>query len=233
MTQLRPRPQRSGPIAARRGEGKSKIEIVPLVPHADWVNSVAFSPDGKRMLSGGKDGKIKLWEVASGRLIRTLRGHTQDVNAVAFSPDGAYVLSGGGGDASVKLWDIATGQFIRFFIGHTRAVASVAFSPDGKRIASGSFDHTVRLWDVATGKLVREFKGHSGPVASVRVLAGWRTPAFRQSDGRRPQRRCQRQALGSQYRQDRARHLPTTETFTRLRFPTTAPWRSPAARTRQ
>ncbi len=154
-------------IAARRGEGKSKIEIVPLVAHADWVNSVAFSPDGKRMLSGGKDGKIKLWEVVSGRLIRTLRGHTQDVNSVAFSPDGAYVLSGGGGDASVKVWDVATGQFIRFFIGHTRAVASVAFSPDGKRIASGSFDHTVRLWDVATGKLVREFKGHSGPVASL------------------------------------------------------------------
>jgi WD40 repeat protein len=67
---------------------------------------VAFSPDGRLLASGSDDKTIKLWEVASGSLVRTLSGHTNDVRSVAFSPDGR-LLASGSDDKTIKLWDIS------------------------------------------------------------------------------------------------------------------------------
>ncbi len=80
--------------------------------HSDQVRSVAFSPDGSRVLSGSADNTIKLWDAATGALIRTFEGHSDQVRSVAFSPDGARVLSGSS-DKTIKLWDAATGELIR------------------------------------------------------------------------------------------------------------------------
>jgi WD40 repeat protein len=151
-----------------------RLTVTTLTGHTYWVNSVAFSPDGRLLASAGS-GEIKLWEVASGSLVRTLTGHTWAVYSVAFSPDGRLLASGSCGrfalgcvQGEIKLWDVASGSEVRTLSGHTSAVTSVAFSPDGRLLASsGSWDRTIKLWDVATGREVRTLSGHTSGVLSV------------------------------------------------------------------
>jgi len=128
------------------------------------LNSVVFSPDGTRVLSGhgsiGGPNTVRLWDAATGQLVRTFEGHSRnDVLSVAFSPDGTRVLAGSW-DKPMTLWDTATGQVLQTFEGHSHFVTSVAFSPDGTRVLSGSLDRTVKLWDTATGRLIRTLAGH-------------------------------------------------------------------------
>jgi WD40 repeat protein len=153
-------------VAPVHAQDRAKIEIVPNLSHSSLVTSVAFAPDGARVLSGSDDSTIKLWDTATGALIRTFEGHSKEVNSVAFSPDGALVLSGSS-DKSIKLWDTATGALIRTFEGHLVAVQSVTFSPDGALVLSGSSDKSIKLWDTATGALIRTLDGHSKSVHSV------------------------------------------------------------------
>jgi WD40 repeat protein len=92
---------------------------------------VAFSPDGKQVVSGSQDKTVRLWDAATGAALRMLEGHTGYVTSVAFSPDGKQVVSGSHGKA-VRLWDAATGAALQTLDGHTGSVNSVAFSPNGK-----------------------------------------------------------------------------------------------------
>jgi WD40 repeat protein/uncharacterized caspase-like protein len=107
-----------------------------------------------------------LWDVDTGREIRTFEGHSKWINSVSFSPDGRYIATGSGDDTA-KLWDVDTGRKIRTFEGHSKDVYSLSFSPDGRYIATGSWDETAKLWEVTTGKEIRTFKGHSKKVYSV------------------------------------------------------------------
>jgi len=136
------------------------------------IITVAWSPDGRYLLSGGDAfNSLKLWDVSTGREVRTFVGHTEPrIQTVAFSPDSRYALSGGF-DKTVRLWEVATGRELKTFTGHSMLILSVAFAPDGRYAASGSRDAQIKLWDVASGKEVRTFSGvfagHADGVKSI------------------------------------------------------------------
>ncbi len=144
-------------IAAFAGTGQNKG-----VGHA--VLAMAFSADERYALSGGTDGSVRLWDIASGTQLRSIQGHSGWVGtkAVAFSPDSRSILSVGGSDGLAKLWDVSTGSLIRAFkVSDDRFVALrrfgglasgwVSFTPDGKRIIYMGSDASFRIFDVATG----------------------------------------------------------------------------------
>jgi WD40 repeat protein len=154
------------------------------------VFSIAFSPDGQFLVSGGEDDNIKLWRLADGSLVRKLKGHSDSVLSLAFSPRG-QLLASGSADRTIRLWQVADGRLILRLKGHTGKVRDVAFSPDGQLLASGSDDKTVRIWQVADGGLLKTLTGHISGVNSVafspdgqvlasgssdKVIRLWRTP---------------------------------------------------------
>lgn len=153
--------------------------------HADSVRSVAFSRDGKTLASGSFDKTAKLWNVDSGELLGTLRGHGNahpaggnlrpGINRVAFTPDGT-ILATAGLDGTVKLWDVATKKELRTLRGHSNRVLSVAIAPDGKTLASASEDHSImysgRLPLASGDPHCRDTTVPSRPLLSMRRVPG-------------------------------------------------------------
>jgi WD40 repeat protein len=119
--------------------------------------SVCFSPDGKRLATGGYDNLVKVWDAETGRETLTLRGHTWVVNSVCFSPDGKHMASASA-DCTVKVWDTLTSQNTCALDGADDRFQNMAISPDGRRLASACKDQTVKIWDLSTGQTIRTFQ---------------------------------------------------------------------------
>jgi len=137
-----------------------------LQGHKGWVMSVAFSPDGKTLVSGGDDGTIRLWDTSGKAIGQPFKGHEGRVISVAFSPDGKTLVSGGQ-DGTLRLWNRSGKAIGPPFKGHGGRVNSVAFSPDGKTIVSGGEEGTLRLWNRSGKAIGPPFKGDEGSVISV------------------------------------------------------------------
>ena len=166
-----------------------------LQGHTAGVLSVAFSPDGRHIVSGSSDKTIRVWNVQTvvrqvgnslqgytsqpsvpvslpldkGHIVNSLQGNPGQVMSVAFSPDGMCIVSGSSDLKTIQVWNAQTGaQVGNPLHGHTDQVSSVAFSPDGRHIVSGSFDKTIRIWDAQTGgQMGNPLQGHTSQVMSV------------------------------------------------------------------
>src|SRR5262249_23711743 len=107
------------------------------------------------------DRALRLWDLESGQLLRTLTGHTDGVNALAITPAGRRAISAST-DRTLRVWDLETGQSVRTLAGHAGPVNAVAITPDGHCAISASSDWTLRVWDLESGQSVRTLTGHTG-----------------------------------------------------------------------
>jgi len=132
--------------------------------HKDEVYAAAYSPDSKTIATVGKDKTVRLWDVHTGQLLKTLKGHKDRVYAAAYSPDG-NILATGSADKTVRLWNAHTGKKIKTLKGHTKSVLSIAFSPDGAMFATASDDSPVRIWNVHSRKLIHKIAGYRNMIS--------------------------------------------------------------------
>lgn len=171
-------------ISATASVSQQKIKPVVFKGHGDEVLSVAISSNGRFVLSGSADHTMKLWDIVTGRVVRTFKGHQGSIRTVVFTPDDKYALSGSE-DGILKLWELSTGREIRSFIGHRGIVNSIAVTPDGMYVISGGANdkyfiqkekdwerlilenNNLLLWEISTGKLIDSFRVTTHTIKAV------------------------------------------------------------------
>lgn len=119
-----------------------------LTGHTDALYALALSPDGKQLVTGGYDQKIKVWDTATGKEVRTIKGHNGGINALTYRPDGK-VLASASSDRTVKLWDTATGNRLETFSQPLKEQLTLAFSADGKTLFAAGGDSRIRQWRIS------------------------------------------------------------------------------------
>lgn len=115
------------------------------------IASLAFSRDGRSIISGHSDGALHLWDLGYGQITRTFAGHDSAISSVVFHPEGKQIISGGK-DRTVKIWDRLNGEFIRGFMDKNGAITAISLSPDGRWVACGNERGMVYLVEISTGK---------------------------------------------------------------------------------
>jgi WD40 repeat protein len=142
---------------------------------------VAYSPDGKFVVTTSHDQTAKIWDATSGQVLATLNGHNNSVKGVAVSPDGKTIFTGGC-DQAVKLWDMATRKEVAALRGLNDPGGYLALSPDGKTLATSGLGNAVQLWDVASRKPTRTLNGHIKPVLALAFSPDGKTLASASQD---------------------------------------------------
>ncbi|HLJ95694.1 MAG TPA: serine/threonine-protein kinase [Gemmataceae bacterium] len=130
------------------------------------ITALAFSPDGSRIASGLLSGAVRIWDLATGKPVALLQGHTQQISTMTFSPDGNRLLTGSF-DGMVRQWDAQTGRCLDVRRGHKDRVLTVAYSPDGDWTASAGLDRTIRLWRSTEDSEPAVLLGHTDSVRQI------------------------------------------------------------------
>lgn len=141
-----------------------------LTDIGNFVETLEFTNDAARLVSGGKDGLVHISDSFSGERIDTFRGHRGNINRIALSPDATRAVSTSM-DGTIKVWNLNEHPGRRVLRGHSHSVECVTFSPDGKILVSGSGDGSLRVWDTSTWEVMRVLNVHDGPVRGASFSA--------------------------------------------------------------
>jgi serine/threonine protein kinase len=135
-------------------------DLTQLEAHVTWIRTLAFSPDGKHLASGGNEALLATWDLAAGTIVQRFIGHTAPISKIVYTADARRLVSASY-DNTVIVWDVASGQPQFVLSGHKGPVRDIALSPSGQRLASASADTTVRLWDLTDGVELACLRGHT------------------------------------------------------------------------
>src|SRR6266567_2732338 len=153
-----------------------------------WIRRVAWSPDGTRLVGGGDDGYVYVWDAADGTQLERLAGHQGGVTSVAWSRDGTRLASGGSGQGQgdsgeLLVWEAHSAKPVHAFVGHPGVVSAVTWAPSGERLISGGSDGRLRWWQMPSLECVRVQQAHPGMVHSLKVSPDGRLLASCGDDG--------------------------------------------------
>ncbi|MEQ6119112.1 caspase family protein [Reichenbachiella sp. MALMAid0571] len=160
-------------------ERKSDLaNIIPQDGHTDQVNCILFTPDQKFLISAARDNLIKIWDVASGGIVRTIPSpDNSTVESLAISPDGQFLFGGVYGkrkgenikeyQSNIYLWEMSSGRLLKTFVGHNKRVSDLSVLLGGKRFVSASEDKTIRTWDIQTARNILTISGHQYPIKAI------------------------------------------------------------------
>jgi WD40 repeat protein len=179
-------PPRKGDFGVKIWGGATGTLKGKLVGSRKLVNCLAFSPDGERVAAGNWDCTVRVWDVKTGALLRTLQGHTDPISRVCFASRSRVVSAGGGHDLTLRIWDLerpAGGENVATFSEHRSVVTGLAASADGKRMLSIGADGTVRLWDLEKKKAISEVTGHCGAIVGAATSPDGRLAVTAGRDG--------------------------------------------------
>lgn len=141
--------------------------------HKALIKDLVFTPNGKYLVSAGNDKLIRVWDIKTGKTVRTLRGQIGEgdegmIYAMAMSPDGKWLAVGGfPSRRGIRLYNFPTGKLVALLKGHTNVVNSLAFSPNSRYLVSGGGDYNAILWNVKRHRKLHTLKGHTDDIYAV------------------------------------------------------------------